>query len=499
MSETVVASTAAGRVRGERREHSLAFRGIPYAAAPVGELRFAAPAPHPGWDGVRDALVNGPTPSLGPTTDTYSIPEPVVPGDELLNLNVFTPALGSGARLPVYVWIHGGGFVGGSPGGEWFDGDEFARRGVVTVVITYRLGFEGYGDIPGAPGNRALRDAIAALEWVAENISEFGGDPGQVTVGGQSAGGSAVLALLVSPAARGLFRGAVCHSGPLPDIPLPRAERVGREMAREAGLTEHHLDSWRQVPRERVVATERARAGADLFSAVRDLHQVLNGRDPITDFGPVIDGDLLPEDPVTAIGSGRGGQVPLLLGVTSHEFNPITAVVERFLASGVSAPVLMGLGVPPVLARAYPRAHPDFSPAELLGQAVTDRVFRMPAVRVGLARTAAQALTWMWDFRWRSPVTDRAVHCVDLPFAWHRLGVDRVARIAGEHPPAELAEEFHAEIVAFIAGGRVDWPAMTVPAPVAKVWDTPSWVGRDPFRFERIALEQLDLARTAAT
>lgn len=497
MSETVVATTATGRVRGQRREHSLAFRGIPYAAAPVGELRFAAPAPHPGWDGVRDALANGPTPSLGPTTDTYSIPEPVVPGDELLNLNVFTPTLGAGARLPVYVWIHGGGFVGGSPGGEWFDGDEFARRGVVTVVITYRLGFEGYGDIPGAPGNRALRDAIAALEWVAENIAHFGGDPDKVTVGGQSAGGSAVLALLVSPAARGLFRGAVCHSGPLPDIPLARAERVGVEMARGAGLAEHTVDSWRQMPREQVVATERARAGADLLSAVRDLHRVLSGREPITDFGPVIDGDLLPEDPVAALASGASGQVPLVLGVTSHEFNRITAVVERFLASGVSAAVLMGLGVPPVLARAYPRAYPEFSPAELLGQAVTDRVFRFPAVRVGLARTEVQAPTWMWDFRWRSPVTDRAVHCVDLPFAWHRLGVDRVARIAGEHPPEELAEEFHAAIVAFVSAGRVNWPALAVQAPVAKVWDTPSWVGRDTFRFERIALEQLDPARTA--
>lgn len=498
MSETVVASTATGRVRGQRREHTLAFRGIPYAAAPVGELRFAAPAPHPGWDGIRDALTNGPTPSLGPTTDTYSIPEPVVPGDELLNLNVFTPTLEAGAGLPVYVWIHGGGFVGGSPGGAWFDGEEFARRGVVTVVITYRLGFEGYGDIPGAPGNRALRDAIAALEWVAQNIAHFGGDPERVTVGGQSAGGSAVLALLASPAARGLFRSAVCHSGPLPDIPLARAERVGVEMARGAALAEHTVEAWRQVPREQVVATERARAGADLLSAVRDLHQVLNGREPITDFGPVIDDDLLPEDPVTALASGASGEVPLLLGVTSHEFNRITAVVERYLASGVSAAVLMGLGVPPVLARAYPRAYPNFSPAELLGQAVTDRVFRIPAVRVGLARTEAQAPTWMWDFRWRSPVTDRAVHCVDLPFAWDRLGVDRVARIAGDDPPAGLAEEFHTAVVGFITDGQVDWPSVSEQELAAKVWDVPSWVGRDPFRFERIALPQLGLARTAS-
>ena len=498
MTETVVAGTAAGRVRGLVRQHSMAFRGIPYAAAPVGGLRFQGPVPHPGWSGVRGALENGPTPSLGPTTDTYSIPEPVVAGNEVLNLNVFTPTLDPSARLPVYLWIHGGGFVGGSPGGPWFDGDSFAGHGVVTVAITYRLGFEGYGDVPGAPGNRALRDVIAALEWVAENIAGFGGDPDRVTIGGQSAGGSAALALLASPAARGLFRSVVCHSGPLPDIPSARARRVGAEMARAVGV-EHSLAGWREVPREQVVAAERARAGADLVSAVRDLHRVLAGRDAITDFGPVIGDEVLPQDPVAAIADGVGGDVPLLLGTTSHEFNPITAVVERYLASGVAGAVLIGLGVPPVLARAYPRAYPDFSPAELLGQAVTDRVFRMPAVRVAQARAVAGSPAWLWDFRWRSPVTDRAVHCVDLPFAWHRLGVDRVARIAGEDPPVALAEELHGAVVRLVHEGRVDWPGFTATEPVAKVWDTPSWAGRDPYRFERIALEQLAPALPVAT
>lgn len=498
MDETVVAQTAAGRVRGLVRADSIAFRGIPYAAAPVGELRFGAPAPHPGWTGVRDALENGPTPTLGPTTETYSIPEPVVAGDEVLNLNVFTPTLDPDAGLPVYVWIHGGGFVGGSPGGPWFDGGGFAQHGVVTVAITYRLGFEGYGDIPGAPGNRALRDAIAALEWVAENIAAFGGDPARVTIGGQSAGGSAVLALLASPAARGLFRAAVCHSGPLPDIPLVRAEQVGAEMARAVGVAEHSLEGWREVPREQVVAAERSRAGGDLVSAVRDLHRVLAGRDAITDFGPVIDGEVLPVDPVTAIAGGTGSDLPLLLGTTSHEFNPITAVVERFLASGVAPAVLIGLGVPPVLARAYPKAYPDFSTAELLGQAVTDRVFRMPAVRVAQARAAAGSPAWLWDFRWRSPVTDRAVHCVDLPFAWDRLDADRVARIAGDQPPAELAAQLHGAIVELISDGSARWPVFTAQEPRAQVWDSPSWVGRDPYRFERIALEQLAPALTSA-
>lgn len=483
-----IVTTTAGRVRGQQRESSIAFRGIPYAAAPVGRLRFAAPAAHPGWAGVRDAMANGPTPSLGPPGDAHSIPEPVVAGDEILNLNVFTPAADPAARLPVYVWIHGGGFVGGSPGGGWFDGDGFARNGIVTVTITYRLGFEGYGHVPDAPNNRALLDMIAALEWVQANIAAFGGDPALVTLGGQSAGASAALALLVSPRARGLFRSVVSHSGPLPDISISAAREVGVEMARACGVTDHTSSGWRDVPRKDIVAAERNRERGDLVSAARDLHRLLRCREPVTDFGPVIDGDVLPAGPLAASRSGQGQSVPLLLGCTSHEFNRVTAQIDRYLASGVSGAILMGLGVEPVLARAYPRAHPDFSPAELLGQALSDRVFRIPAVQVCLARATGGGRSWLWDFRWRSPVRDRSPHCLDLPFAWDRLGAERVARIAGADPPQGLADSFHQTVVDFITCQQVQWQPFTAWAPVAQVWDTPSWAGRDPYRFERIAL-----------
>ncbi|UFU02373.1 carboxylesterase family protein [Ruania suaedae] len=491
--ETVRVETRSGTVRGQARPASLAFRGIPYAAAPVGALRFAAPAPHPGWDGVRDARTNGPTPSLGPVGEGYSIPEPVVAGEEILNLNVFTP--GTDARLPVYVWVHGGSYVGGSPGGPWFDGASFNASGVVVVAITYRLGFEGYGDIPGAPSNRALRDMIAALEWVQENIARFGGDPRQVTLGGQSAGGGAVLALLAAPAAAGLFRAAVCHSGPLPDIDVATAARVGRELASACGV-EHSVHGWREVPRPAIVAAERATGAADLVSALTNLHRMLAGVEPVTTFGPVLDGDLLPTSGAELLECDPS--VPLLLGTTSHEFNLVTAPIERYLARGVGGAVLMGMGLAPRLARAYPRAFPQWSPAELLGQAVTGRVFRIPAVRVAMAREAqARGRTWMWDFRWRSPVSGRAVHCVDLPFAWGRLEAERVRRIAGPHPPDELAREMHAALVAFIAGAHAPWPAFGLDAPVGQVWDSPSWTARDPYRFERIAAEVVGYAGPA--
>ena len=145
-----------------------------------------------------------------------AIPEPSIPGDAILNVNVFTPVPGEpDAGLPVFVWIHGGGYKAGSPASPWYDGRAFNRDGVVTVTISYRLGFDGFGWIPDAPHNRGLLDQIEALRWVQRHIAAFGGDPERVTIGGQSAGGGSVWALLVSPAGRGLFGAAISHSGAL--------------------------------------------------------------------------------------------------------------------------------------------------------------------------------------------------------------------------------------------------------------------------------------------
>src|SRR5690606_17889359 len=193
--------TRAGRVRGEwrgRAPRTAAFLGIPYAEPPTGELRFAAPVPHARWDGVLDATAFGPTPQRGDSGITL-IPEPSVPGDATLGVNVFTPAPDVSARLPVLVYVHGGGYTSGSPASPWYDGAAFARDGVVTVTLSYRLGFDGFGWFEGAPSNRGVRDWLLALEWVQENVAAFGGDPDRVTVAGQSAGGGAVLTLLGMP------------------------------------------------------------------------------------------------------------------------------------------------------------------------------------------------------------------------------------------------------------------------------------------------------------
>ena len=480
--------TAAGTVRGHLDEAAglVRFRGVPYAAAPFGELRFLAPEPHPGWDGARDAWEPGPTPLLPPMSETSSIPEPPTPGEEILNLAITAPLRPEGL-LPVYVWIHGGGYVAGSPNGGWFDGASLARSGAVVVSITYRLGFEGFGHIPNAPDNRAVLDCLAALRWVRDTITEVGGDPHRVTVGGQSAGGGLVLALLASPQARGLFRAAVVHSAPLPDVTETEAERLGMRLADQLGVTSHDAAGWRAVPREQIVAAERTLELGSVWSSLQALRSALSRQGALTPFGPVVGTELVP-DVLTALADPDGR--PVLIGTTAAEFNPATLELERVLGSVTPRPVLSAVGLPAALARAYPRAYPGRSAAQLLGQALTDRVFRTGALRVAQARAAAGTPAGLWDFRWH-PDGGPARHCIDLPFAWDVLDGDRVDRIAGDTPPSALARQMSGDIAAFVHDGSLGWPGWTPEAPTAKVYDTPSWVGRDPYRFERLALEVL--------
>ena len=232
--EHVVVETNAGAVRGFWRPDSAAFLGIPFAEPPCGDLRFLAPVPVKLVGGVRDALRYGPTPQRKALAEITTIPEPSIPGEDILNLNVFTPrpqaATGSEAPLPVLVYIHGGGYVAGSPASPWYDGAAFNRDGVVTVTVSYRLGFDGFGWLPDAPPNRGILDCLLALEWVRDNIGQFGGDPARVTIAGQSAGGGAVMTLLTMPRARGLSQQQRRFPECPCDIPLERAETDDRAL-----------------------------------------------------------------------------------------------------------------------------------------------------------------------------------------------------------------------------------------------------------------------------
>ncbi|HEX7992384.1 MAG TPA: carboxylesterase family protein, partial [Streptosporangiaceae bacterium] len=235
MAPTV--STPCGELRGQVSDGVASYLGIPYAASPTGSMRFQAPAPPKPWTGIRDAIAYGPTPpkpDYPPPFDTL-FAEPNIAGDDWLNLNVWTPDPPA-SGLPVMVWIHGGAFANGNSAIPLYDGHAFARDGVVLVTINYRLGVDGFALLPGRPANRGLLDQIAALEWVRDNISAFGGDPQNVTIFGESAGGMSVTTLLAMPSAAGLFNRAIAQSGAAQAAAVPAdAAMVTAELGSAVG------------------------------------------------------------------------------------------------------------------------------------------------------------------------------------------------------------------------------------------------------------------------
>ncbi|GAA4380963.1 carboxylesterase/lipase family protein [Agromyces bauzanensis] len=476
----VEVDTMAGRVCGAWRGTpgapgaSAAFLGIPFAEAPVDELRFAAPVPHRPWSGVRNALQFGATAQRGDPGVTL-IPEPSVPGDSILNVNVFTPSptrAADGAGLPVLVWIHGGGYFAGSPASPWYDGRAFNRDGVVTVTISYRLGFDGFGWIADAPMNRGVLDWLLALEWVRDNIAAFGGDPSRVTIAGQSAGGGAVLTLLGMPRAQGLFHGAVAVSGATADVAPERAELLGRRVAELAGV-EPTRAGLSTVDEARLIELQQHASEPVSNDAMAALTQMV---DDGLAFGPAIDGVLITRPTRESIGAGVGAHVPLLLGATDDEFAMIFTAAAKKLRF-IPARFLLGRvsRLPSAVRRAWLAENHDIrarGTAAVLGRFVTDRMFRTSVPTV--ARLRGDAPTWTYRFAWRSPVFDAAVHCVDVPFFFDCLDAVQVEPLAGSNPPQPLADEVHARAVAFVCDGDPGWPRYTPNRRIARVYDTPS-------------------------
>ncbi len=485
----VEVDTLAGRVRGRWRPTlrrarggtaaSAAFLGIPFAEAPVGERRFAAPVPKAPWAGVLDALEFAPTAQRGDPGVTL-IPEPSVDGESTLNVNVFTPSPARPADgetgLPVLVWIHGGGYFAGSPASPWYDGRAFNRDGVVTVTISYRLGFDGFGWIDGAPSNRGVRDWLLALEWVQQNIAAFGGDPSRVTIAGQSAGGGAVLTLLGMERAQHLFHAVYALSGATADVTPDRAEALGRRIAADLGVAPT-LAGLRSVDQDRVLEVQKRATALEGPEAMNELLELG------LQLGPTIDGELLTRSTLESLRAGVGGDKPLVLGATDDEFAMALLDAPKTLRLVPKSMLVRKSGLPKDVARAYLAANREVSAlgnARLLGRLITDRMFKVPMLRAVAAREAARAAgaaeasTWLYRFSWPSGAFGFAEHCLDVPFFFDCLDGPAMVPLAGANPPQALADELHAAASAFVVTGDPGWPAARGAAPVARVWDTPS-------------------------
>lgn len=496
MTEDPVVTCAQGTARGVWRDtggtpytRSAAFLGLPFAEPPVGANRFAGPVPAGPWAGVRDATAYGPTAQRRAFDEVTAIPEPSIPGEATLNVNVFTPVPGEvEARLPVFVWIHGGGYKAGSPASPWYDGRAFNRDGVVTVTISYRLGFDGFGWIPDAPHNRGLLDQIEALRWVQRNIAAFGGDPDRVTIGGQSAGGGSVWALLVSPLARGLFGAAISHSGGLDAQPALTAEANGRALADLAGVP-WTRDGLAGLTEDQVLdLQDRVHVAAPPTDLGRVVEGILSGHAIDLAYQPYVDGELLDRSVSDALAAGVASDVGVITGATAHEFTAVGPTFGPLLAAGDLTEVLRGSALGPLSTKII-AAYGDLpaGPASVLGQLMTDFVFRIPMITWADLRGPGR--TWLYDFRLRHSETGLAAHCAELPFAWDLLDAPRVAESCDPNPPQELADLMHRGWVRFIQDHRAPWPAWG-PDRIAAISDREPSIG-PAFALEREIIEML--------
>tara|TARA_Y100000294_G_scaffold59475_3_gene56272 strand:+ start:7547 stop:9091 length:1545 start_codon:yes stop_codon:yes gene_type:complete len=459
--EGPLAQTACGTVRGRHRRGVQLFAGIPYAEPPVGDRRFAPPTPHDSWDGTRDALRFG---KAAPQLPGEGLTNRVLLAwdEDCLTLNVVTPAADD-ARRPVYVWIHGGAYQHGQGATPWYDGTSFAIRGdIVVVTINYRLGALGFchlsphlGDRFASAGVNGFLDQLAALGWVRDNIAAFGGDPDRVTVGGESAGAFSVCNVLASPHAAGLVHRAIAQSGAAHNTHDPES---GKEISAQflAALGEPNAAELLEIGADRILEAQQQ---VIVERSTRPSH----GPEP---FYPVWGHEALPRAPHELIAEGAGSEVGLLTGTNEDEMAlwGVTGLsedrVHRYTAR-------MSPDADAVLA-CYRQRLSDVEAGWVACAIATDRVFRVPAIRLAENRHANGAATWMYRFSWDSRAFEGqfgAAHALEIPFTFNTLDGPGTDVFLGEGPrPGALAETMHDSWIAFIRHGDPstsalgDWP-----------------------------------------
>jgi para-nitrobenzyl esterase len=495
-----IAQTRSGKVQGLERDGVLVFRGIPYATPPVGPLRWQPPRPEVPWDGIRDATEFSAGSAQGPfALDVIMGVEPPERSEDSLYLNVWTPACDD-ARRPVMVWIHGGAFMNGSANTPWYDGTWFARNGVVLVSINYRLaafGFLHLADLFGTEfagsGNLGLLDQIAALEWVRDSIDSFGGDPDNVTVFGESAGGASVGTLLGTPRARGLFHGAIAQSGAASWWASPEhATEVARRVTEAMGVRAGDVDALRSRTTDDIVAA----IGSAGFLVDGDAGMRPARRGTGLPYQPVVDGVVLPRPPLESIAAGNAAGVRVMVGTNRHEIT-LFHLMDSSLANLDEDTLMTRIGhaFPGHAADVvdvYRSTRPGASARDLWTDLATDAVFRIPAVRLGEAQLD-HGPVWMYLFTWETPLLDgalRSTHALEIPFVFHTVAKAKI--FTGDGPDRhELEARMHGAWAAFASRGHPEvdglpeWPRYDLARRPTMRFDAECEVLDDPFGPDR--------------
>lgn len=456
MTTVLTASTGAGKISGAHSNGVARFLGVPYAAAPTGDSRFAPPHPAERWEGTRDATGYGataPQPGLHPaqTHLTPLVGPGWVTGDgHYLNLNVWTPDPGTNG-LPVMVYIHGGGFMIGSGSAPAFDGTAFARNGIVLVTINYRLGAEGFLALSGGSTNIGLRDQIAALHWVRDNVAGFGGDPDSVTVFGESAGGTSVAFLLHSPKASGLFRRAIVQSGHDEMArPLALTEKLTRALARRLAIPAT-ADAFQAMPESEIFRAQAALLRSEPRPDLRNDEGVDPGHRRAL-FLPTTGDDVLP-DPI-GVPSMGSHDVDLLIGTTLEEAN-LGLGADEFAGFDARRAVTELVATYPdaeALLDSHGLHDPAVTAARALTSAYTDLMFRSPSRRTALRHPGR---SYVYEFAWRAP-HHGAAHGLDVPFVFDTTHACR--GLIGDAAPDELTHAMHKTWIDFATHADPGWP-----------------------------------------
>lgn len=501
-----VVETTAGKVRGYIRNNIFTYKGIPYAAPVSGEARFMPPSKPKPWAGVRSSMAYGQVCPQVARTGWANDEEAWlfswddgIPGEDCLRVNVWTPGINDNKKRPVMFWIHGGGFQAGS-GQELpsYDGENLAKRGdVVVVSVNHRLAVLGYlnlaaigGEKYAAAANVGMLDLVASLEWVRDNIANFGGDPNNVMIFGQSGGGGKVSTLLAMPSAKGLFHKAAVQSGSgLRMVQPETSEKLAAAVIAELGLNANHLDQLHKLPYQQLVAAGAAamRKTAPAGGPAR----VFNPKADRAGWGPTVDGKILPQHPFDPAAPAISANIPMLIGTALNEFtsgigNPnVDAMTETELASRVKE--MYGERGQQIVA-AYRKAHPKAKPFDIYSfiSTVPTRQNAVTQAERKVAQNAAPA--YLYLFAWQTPVLDgrpRAFHCSELAFVFDNI--DRCVNMTGGGTDARtLAAKVSEAWINFARKGDPNhaglpkWPTFTADKGAVMVFDNKCEVKNNP-------------------
>ena len=488
-----VAQTTYGKIQGQVGPQGiLAFKGIPYARPPVGELRWKPPQPPEPWSGTLMATQYGPV--APQTVDALEPSSGLEQSEDCLSLNVWTPGVDE-KRRPVMVWIHGGGWRNGSSADESYEGWPTAKRGdVVVVSMNYRLGTLGFlylGGVGGPQyaesGNLGILDQEAVLKWVRDNIAAFGGDPGNVTVFGESAGSMSVCTLMSMDSAKGLFRRAIGESGALNTIrSIGYASEVTNRFMAMAGVTD--MTGLQSLTTEQIV-----KAQGDLMAGQFQADTL---------FGPLVDATALPEPPLHAIASGSAKDVDFLTGTNLDEVRLWAFYIPGLL----EVPIQTAVQYMPMLSKSlgtyveriaasYKSRRPTATDGDITMAVGTDVIFRVPAIRVAEVQSALQPKTYMYLFTWPTPVQGGifgSCHSLELFFVLDRLHAGNSVAVLGNDPPQKLADMMQDSWIAFAKTGNPNntsipnWPAYNTRTRATMIFNVNPLVQNDPYGEDRL-------------